>query len=241
MKIILITQELKDRNKLFRNREVGSYYTGIIPNKFWGLERIIGGYAERTDLHKKDGWYDLVTPQPAENEKLGRRYFDAENEVYTYHLIPKTEEDLKQEKVSNSQMKRGELLREIQENKVIEEMQAVTDENKLLEVSDLFPIWGEGMDLKVDEKIQGFLDGELVLFKVIQAHITQLGWEPENTPALFTRVGYEGEVLEWVQPTGAQDAYNTGDRVLFEGNTYESLIDANTYSPTAYPAGWQIV
>jgi hypothetical protein len=45
----------------------------------------------------------------------------------------------------------------------------------------------------------------------------------------------------WVQPTGAHDAYNTGDRVTFEGKVYESLINANTYSPTAYPAGWQEV
>jgi hypothetical protein len=42
----------------------------------------------------------------------------------------------------------------------------------------------------------------------------------------------------WVQPTGAHDAYNIGDQVTFEGNTYESLIDGNTWSPTSYPAGW---
>ena len=45
----------------------------------------------------------------------------------------------------------------------------------------------------------------------------------------------------FVQPTGAHDAYNIGDLVTFEGSTYESQIDANTYSPTAYPAGWLLV
>lgn len=46
---------------------------------------------------------------------------------------------------------------------------------------------------------------------------------------------YEG----WKQPTGGHDAYNVGDRVTFEGKVYESLINANTWSPSAYPAGWK--
>lgn len=32
-----------------------------------------------------------------------------------------------------------------------------------------------------------------------------------------------------------------GDRVLFNGSVYESLIDGNAYSPTAYPAGWKLI
>lgn len=43
---------------------------------------------------------------------------------------------------------------------------------------------------------------------------------------------------EWVQPTGGHDAYNTGDRVMFEGAMWESVIDGNTWSPTDNPAGW---
>jgi len=33
--------------------------------------------------------------------------------------------------------------------------------------------------------------------------------------------------------------FNTGDHVMFEGAEYVSLIDANTWSPTAYPQGWE--
>ena len=55
--------------------------------------------------------------------------------------------------------------------------------------------------------------------------------EPENPPA--------ETIPDFVQPTGAHDAYNKGDKVKFEGKVYESLIDANTYSPSAYPAGWK--
>jgi hypothetical protein len=45
----------------------------------------------------------------------------------------------------------------------------------------------------------------------------------------------------FVQPTGAADAYSVGDRVTFEGAVWESVIDANTWSPAAYPAGWKKV
>lgn len=46
---------------------------------------------------------------------------------------------------------------------------------------------------------------------------------------------------EWKQPTGAHDAYNVGDRVSFEGKNYESLIAANVWSPSVYPAGWKAI
>jgi hypothetical protein len=47
------------------------------------------------------------------------------------------------------------------------------------------------------------------------------------------------DVPNWVQPTGAHDAYQKGDKVRYNGNVYESLVDGNVWSPDAYPAGWQ--
>jgi len=40
----------------------------------------------------------------------------------------------------------------------------------------------------------------------------------------------------WVQPTGAQDAYNTGDQVTHNGSTWESTVDANVWEPGVF--GW---
>lgn len=59
-------------------------------------------------------------------------------------------------------------------------------------------------------------------------------WQP---PVGWREVVADG-YPDWVQPTGAHDAYALGDRVAFEGSDYESLINANVWSPTAYPAGW---
>ena len=47
------------------------------------------------------------------------------------------------------------------------------------------------------------------------------------------------DIKDFVQPTGAHDAYGKGDKVRFNGKVYESLIDNNAYSPSAYPAGWK--
>ena len=53
--------------------------------------------------------------------------------------------------------------------------------------------------------------------------------------------GASGEAqapAEFVQPTGAHDAYNLGDRVTFSGRVYESIINGNVWSPDVYPDGW---
>jgi len=62
-------------------------------------------------------------------------------------------------------------------------------------------------------------------------------WEPGVSA--WREVVEEGAAPEWAQPTGAHDAYQTGDHVMFEGAEYVSLIDGNTWSPTAYPQGWE--
>ena len=60
--------------------------------------------------------------------------------------------------------------------------------------------------------------------------------EPEPDPEPEEPTTYP----EWVQPTGAHDAYNTGDIVDYNGTLYRSLIDGNVWSPEAYPQGWEV-
>ena len=44
---------------------------------------------------------------------------------------------------------------------------------------------------------------------------------------------------KFIQPTGAHDAYHTGDQVIYNGKKYESLIDNNIWSPDVYPKAWK--
>ena len=74
-----------------------------------------------------------------------------------------------------------------------------------------------------------------VLYKCVQAHTTQADWTPDITPALWVAVSIE-EYPEWVQPTGAHDAYNTGDKVSHNGKHWTSDVDSNVWEPGVY--GW---
>ena len=49
------------------------------------------------------------------------------------------------------------------------------------------------------------------------------------------------EYPEYVQPTGAHDAYKIGDKITFEGDKYECQMDNCVWSPIEYPAAWKKV
>ena len=49
------------------------------------------------------------------------------------------------------------------------------------------------------------------------------------------------EYPEYVQPTGAHDAYKIGDKITFQGNKYECLMDNCVWSPIEYPNAWKKV
>lgn len=110
---------------------------------------------------------------------------------------------------------------------------AMTDDNAL-EAVELFPAWQDGKAYAVGDRVR--CSG--TLFKCIQAHTAQADWTPDATPALWVAVSLD-EYPEWVQPTGAHDAYNTGDKVSYNGKHYISTIDANTYAPDVY--GWEVM
>lgn len=102
-------------------------------------------------------------------------------------------------------------------------------------VTSLFPEWEAGKSYAVGDRVQYVS----LLYRCVQAHTSQSDWAPDIVPALWTRTSAD-EWPEWVQPTGAQDAYNKGDKVTYKGEHYISRIDANVYSPEAYPAGWEL-
>ena len=49
------------------------------------------------------------------------------------------------------------------------------------------------------------------------------------------------EYPEYVQPTGAHDAYKIGDKITFNGEKYECQMDNCVWSPTEYPNAWKKV
>lgn len=115
---------------------------------------------------------------------------------------------------------------------------SLPDEDALQAV-ELFPAWAAGIDYAADIRVRYV--GKL--YKCVQAHTSQEGWEPPAVPALWTEVAEPGTIPVWRQPSGAQDAYNTGDLVHYpdaDSPVYRCLIDGNVWSPADYPQGWEM-
>lgn len=107
-----------------------------------------------------------------------------------------------------------------------------------LEAVELFPAWAADTAYAADERIR--YDGKL--YRCVQSHTSQTEWTPDQTPALWTEVALPGEIPVWKQPTGAQDAYMTGDKVHYpdaDGAVYISTVDNNVWEPGVY--GWEVV
>lgn len=120
--------------------------------------------------------------------------------------------------------------------------QTLTDE-QALEISTVYPAWEAGKAYAQGDIITyGVNDvGDPKLYRVAQAHTSQADWIPSGTNALYTPIGLTDDGYPvWSQPTGAHDAYNTGDIVEYNGTLYKSTIDGNVWAPDAYPDGWEI-
>lgn len=118
-------------------------------------------------------------------------------------------------------------------NALIRLRDMATDETAL-EAVGIYPEWRTDTAYSVDERISH----EGLLYRCVQAHTSQAGWSPDLTPALWARVSVE-EWPEWVQPTGAQDAYMAGDKVSHNGKHWVSAVDNNVWEPSeAVPTLW---
>ncbi len=105
-----------------------------------------------------------------------------------------------------------------------------TDEQAVAN-KELYPDWKSGVELSVGEVVL-YADE---LYRVIQAHTSQADWTPDVAFPLFVKISVE-DFPQWKQPTGAHDAYNTGDKVTYDDKHWQSEVDANIWQPGVY--GW---
>lgn len=116
---------------------------------------------------------------------------------------------------------------------------SLTDEDAL-DAVELYPAWkpDTSYTAKTEDAPAVRVRDEGGLYRCEQSHTSQTGWEPHKTPALWTRISLE-EWPEWVQPTGAQDAYGFGAKVSHLGKHWASGYDNNTWEPSVF--GWNEV
>lgn len=115
----------------------------------------------------------------------------------------------------------------------------LTDDQAIL-VPDVYKEWRVGVAYKVDDR-RRYSEN---LYKCIQPHTSQADYTPDVAISLWVEIAKPGEIPVWKRPTGAHDAYNTGDKVHFETEedpVYMSTKDANVHSPAEWPEGWDLV
>lgn len=110
------------------------------------------------------------------------------------------------------------------------------DDTTATENARHFAEWVEGVDYKVGAIRRDPEDGEL--YRAVTAHTSGPGWEPHNTPALWTPIGDPAEEWPaWSAPIGAHDAYAAGSKTSHGGKKWVSEIDGNVWEPGVY--GWK--
>jgi chitodextrinase len=111
---------------------------------------------------------------------------------------------------------------------------SLNDEIALTAV-EVYPQWrANGEEYKVGQRVQ--YNG--TLYKVLQNHNSQETWAPDVAYSLFAKVLIpDANVIpEWEQPEST-NPYMKGDKVTYNGKTYVSTIDNNSWAPDVY--GWE--
>lgn len=122
-------------------------------------------------------------------------------------------------------------------------LDAETQLEMMLEIPSVYPAYAVGKAYKTKDVFSYGTNavGDPQLYQVLQDHTSAAEWTPDTATSLYKAIGVtEDGYPEWVQPLGSTDAYNTGDIVSYNGTLYISTIDANVWSPEAYPAGWEV-
>ena len=110
---------------------------------------------------------------------------------------------------------------------IAQQINALTvDDNTALRMMDYYPDWTAGTHYAVDFKARK--NGKL--WRALQAHTAQVGWEPENTPSLWEQIceNHDG-TLEDPIPYEGNMALENGKYYIQDNEIY--LCNRDTVNP----------
>lgn len=191
--------------------------------------KMIFNFNTNIDAMLENGFKEVINVVPsydANTQVVTRDSYTEEDTTITVNYVVTAKPLTKEEQLEN------------QRNLALTFFAETLSDAQALQVPMLFEEFdGNGVAYEVGKRIM--YNG--ILYKVIQAHTSQVGWNPIDAPSLFAKVINEtmdGSIPEFEQPDST-NPYMKGDKVIFNEKVYESLIDNNVYSPEAYPAGWK--
>lgn len=97
----------------------------------------------------------------------------------------------------------------------------------------LFAAWAPSVNYAVGQLRQH--NG--TLYRCVQAHTSQEGWEPNAAASLWAVTSdLADEWPAWSAPIGSHDAYSLGAKVTHNEQRYVSTVESNVWEPGIY--GW---
>lgn len=102
------------------------------------------------------------------------------------------------------------------------------------EVAMIYPEYQVGKTYAAGDYFTDGTDsnGDPLLYTVVQGHTSAAEWPPASTPSLYTHVSLDASGWPlWAPPTGAHDAFDTGDVVRHKEKLWRSKRDGNTSEP----------
>ena len=127
-------------------------------------------------------------------------------------------------------------LRKLLENST----ESMTDE-KIVQYPAFVEKWKPDMEYTEGKR----LSHNGTVYRVLQGHTSQEGWEPDAAPSLFAKVlvqtdesGRQISIDDWEQPDST-NTYAKGAKVKHSGKTWESDYDNNSWEPGVF--GWREV
>jgi hypothetical protein len=113
--------------------------------------------------------------------------------------------------------------------------------NTVIDLSPLIPAWAMGSYGIGDVRMYSGYP-----YRCCQAHNStgNPGWCPGQAPALWAPYHATDAVhaLPWIAPTGAQDAYQVGECMIYtDGKKYRCKVANTVHSPEAYAQAWEVI
>lgn len=108
-----------------------------------------------------------------------------------------------------------------------------------LDNAGMFPLWADCIGKRAEAGSYWRHGDSLYRVNAGQGHAIQADWPPDQAASLFSLAANPAdEWPEWIQPTGAHNAYAMGAKVTYQGDRW--ILDAETsaYAPGVVPGQW---
>lgn len=103
--------------------------------------------------------------------------------------------------------------------------------------ASMFPLWLDSIGQQAVPGSYYRHNDKLWRVNAGQGHAIQADWAPDKAVSLFSLAANPAEEWpEWIQPTGAHNAYAKGAQVSYKSKKWVSTADANVWAPGMY--GW---